>query len=137
MAIEVRDGQDDVAAIRSIMTSVGLLVALGIAAMTVGLIRSESVRDLRTLTATGASPRARRAITASTTGALATLGVVLGMAAAYAALVGAYHSQLDKLTPLPLLQLVMLGVGLPFAATAAGWLVAGREPKSFARQTLD
>ncbi len=137
MAIEVRDAQDDVAAIRTIMTSVGLLVALGIAAMTVGLIRSESAGDIRTLTATGASPRSRRAITASTTGALATLGVVLGMAGAYAALTAAYHSQLGKLTPLPLLQLAMLMLGLPVVATLAGWLVAGREPAAFSRQALD
>lgn len=137
MAIEVRDAQDDIAAIRSIFTSVGMLVALGIAAMTVGLIRSESARDIRTLTATGASPRARRAITASTTGALATLGVVLGGAGAYAALIAAYHSQLDKLAPPPLLQLAMLGLGLPVVATLAGWLVAGREPTTFARQALD
>ena len=137
LAIEVRDGQDDIAAIRTLMTVVGLIVALGIAAMTVGLIRSESARDIRTLTATGASPRSRRAITASTTGALATLGVILGTAAAYGALMGAYHSQLNKLTPLPLLQLMLLGVGLPVVATAAGWLVAGHEPASFARQALD
>jgi putative ABC transport system permease protein len=47
-------------------TAAGVVVALGILAMTVGLIRSESANDLRTLTATGASARTRRVLTAAT-----------------------------------------------------------------------
>ena len=37
-----------------------ILLALGILAMTVGLIRSETAGDLRTLTAAGATSRIRR-----------------------------------------------------------------------------
>ena len=37
----------------------GLLLALGVLAMTVGLIRSETASELRVLTATGASRRTR------------------------------------------------------------------------------
>ena len=63
----------------------GALLALAILAMTVGLIRSESAGDLRILTATGATPRIRRTLTAATAGALALLGAVLGVAGAYVA----------------------------------------------------
>ncbi len=105
--------------------------------MTIGLIRGESASDLRTLTATGAASRTRRTLTASTAGALALLGVVLGAAGAYAALVAGYHSELDKLVPLPLGDLLLLGVGLPVIATLAGWLLAGREPRTFSRQALE
>jgi putative ABC transport system permease protein len=36
-------------------TTLGIVIALGVLAMSVGLIRSETAQDLRTLTATGAS----------------------------------------------------------------------------------
>ena len=65
-----------------------MLLALGILAMTVGLIRSEAAGDVRTLTATGASSATRRMLTAATAGGLAILGVALGTAGAYAAVVG-------------------------------------------------
>ena len=64
---------------------------MAIVAMTVGLIRGESARDMRTMTATGASAHTRRAITASTAGALAVLGVVVAAATADAALVAAFE----------------------------------------------
>jgi putative ABC transport system permease protein len=137
LTIEVRRTQDGVAEVRTIATIVGALTALAIVAMTIGLIRSESSRDLRTLTATGASPRTRRAITAATAGALALLGVVLGVGGAYLALVAAYHADLAQLVPPPTLELIGLVVGLPLAAAAAGWVLAGREPERFARQALD
>jgi putative ABC transport system permease protein len=59
------------------------------------------------------------------------------MGGAYIALVAAFHSRLDKLVPLPLGHLLVLAVGLPLASTAAGWLLAGREPRGFARQALE
>ncbi len=137
LTIEVRRTQDGVAEVRNIATTIGALTALAIVAMTIGLIRSESRRDLRTLTATGASPRTRRAITASTAGALALLGVTLGVAGAYVGLLAAYHADLSQLVPPPTLNLIELLVGLPLVAGAAGWLLAGREPTRFARQALD
>ena len=60
----------------AIATAAGALLALAILAMTVGLIRSESAGDLRTLTATGATSRIRRTLTATTAGALALLGAL-------------------------------------------------------------
>ena len=136
LTIETRAGQGGLATLRTIATISGALLALAIIAMTIGLIRGEAASDLRTLTATGAGSRTRRSLTASTAGALALLGVVLGAAGAYAALIAGYHSELDKLVPLPLGDLALLVIGLPAVATIAGWLLAGREPRMFSRQAL-
>ncbi len=73
-SIETRSPQDSLSRLRDWATGAGLLLALGVLAMTVGLIRSESAGDLRALTATGASSRTRRTLTAATAGALALLG---------------------------------------------------------------
>jgi putative ABC transport system permease protein len=81
LAVEGRDEQGGLATTRTVATLAGILLALAILAMTVGLIRSESGRDLRTLTATGATSHTRRLLTAVTAGALALLGVLLGAAA--------------------------------------------------------
>ena len=107
--------------------------ALAILAMTVGLIRSESTRDLRTLTATGATSTTRRNLTAVTAAALALLGAVLGTAGAY---VGLAAGHLRDLTPLPATDLVTVIVGTPLVAAAAAWLLAGREPPTLARSPI-
>jgi putative ABC transport system permease protein len=86
---------------------------------------------------TGAASHTRRTLTACTAGSLAVLGIVLGTVGAYAALVAGYHAQLYRLTPLPVAQLVPLALGLPIVAMIAGWLLAGREPRTFSRQALD
>ena len=57
---------------------------------------------------TGASSFTRRAITATTSGGLALLGVGLGIAGAYAALIA---GRLKGLTPLPWFDLVVIAVG--------------------------
>jgi putative ABC transport system permease protein len=137
LRIETRSGQDDLATLRTVSTAVGALLALAIVAMTIGLIRGESAADLRTLTATGAAARTRRALTASTAGALAVLGVVLGAGGAYLALLAAYHADLGRLASPPVAQLLELAIGMPLVASVAGWLLAGREPRTFARQALD
>jgi putative ABC transport system permease protein len=118
-------------------TSAGALLALAILAMTVGLIRSESAGDLRTLTATGATSRIRRSLTAATAGALALLGALLGVAGAYVALVATYVDELGYLGRIPVLPLVLIVVGIPLAAAAAGWLLAGREPPAIARPAIE
>ena len=112
-------------------------MALGILALTVGLIRSESAADLRTLTATGATSRIRRTLTATTAGALALLGSLLGVAGAYLVLAATYHDDLGYLSDVPVLYLAFAVVGVPLAATAAGWLLAGREPPAIARTVIE
>ena len=81
MNIETRNEEPTSAEVINWATLFGIALALGILAMSVGLIRSETASDLQTLTAAGASSRARRAITATTAGALALLGAVLGTVA--------------------------------------------------------
>jgi putative ABC transport system permease protein len=118
-------------------TLIGILLALGILGMTVGLIRSEAAGDLRILAATGASSTTRRTLTATTAGALAYLGAIIGTAGAYAALLAWNRSNLAPLSQVPTLNLILILVGLPALATAGGYLLAGREPAAIARQPLE
>jgi putative ABC transport system permease protein len=104
---------------------------------TVGLIRGESANELRTLTAMGAPRRTRRTVTAATAGALALLGAILGAAAAYLAITGAYQRDLEALGEIPVVHLAAITVGVPLLATVAAWLLAGREPRVFTRRILD
>ena len=136
LTIESRDEQQGLAALRTGATAVGMLLALGVLAMTVGLIRSESAADVRTLTATGATSGTRRTLTAATAAALAFLGVVLGTAGAYMALMAGHVRDLDQLSPVPVVHLAAIVLGTPLAAAGAGWLLAGREPTALARQPI-
>ena len=133
LAIETQRESTSLATPIAIATAAGALLALAILALTVGLIRSESAGDLRTLTATGATSRIRRTLTAATAGALALLGALLGVAGAYLALAATYHDDLGYLGRIPVLSLVLIVVGVPLIAAAAGWLLAGREPPAIAR----
>jgi putative ABC transport system permease protein len=136
--IETRSQNPSLNELRNWATAGGILIALGVLAMTIGLIRSEAAGDLRTLTATGAGRRIRRVIAASTAGGLGALGSVLGTAVAYLAAVAYYRHSLDRsLDHPPVLDLVAILVGLPLVAAAGGWLFAGREPRAIARKPVD
>ena len=121
-------------------TVFGIVLALGILAMTIGLIRSETAGDLRTLAATGASSWTRRTLAGVTAGALGLAGAVLGTVAAYAAAIGyAWDNQLDGLSELssvPTASLMLILVGMPLTAALAGWLLAGREPAGLGHQPM-
>jgi len=119
-------------------TALGIVIALGVLAASVGLIRSETARDLRTLTATGASGATRRMITAATAAALGLLGAILGMAGAVIAALAWAHTSLSAMFgDVPLSDVLILLVGLPLIAAVAGWLLAGREPPLIARQPIE
>jgi putative ABC transport system permease protein len=135
--VESRPTGVDQARLANQFTVVGIAVALGVLAMTVGLIRSETARDLRTLTAAGARRRTRRTLTAATAGALALTGAIIGTACAYLALLAWYHREAHWLAHPPLLNLAAILVGLPIVAYVGGWLLAGREARAIARQPLD
>jgi putative ABC transport system permease protein len=137
LAIETRSTEDGLTTLRTVATITGAVVALAILAMTIGLLRGETAGDLRTLTAVGAGARSRRAVAATTAAALAARGVVLSVAGAYTAMAAAYHAELGRLVPVPVVDLLLLAIGLPAAAAAGGWLLAGREPRTFARQALE
>ena len=141
MTIETKSSAPTSAEILDWATVFGIALALGILAMTIGLIRSETARDLRTLTATGAGSLTRRELTAATAFALALGGAVLGTVAAYVAAIGyAWDNPLDGLSELssvPARQLLFIVVGMPVIAAVVGWLLAGREPAVISRQPLE
>jgi putative ABC transport system permease protein len=135
--VETRNLQKSLAPLRDWSTAAGILLALGVLGMTVGLIRSETANDLRTLAATGASSTTRRTLTGATAGAIAFLGATLGTAGAYAALLAWHRSDLSPLGHVPVINLVLILAGLPVIATVAGWLLAGGEPPVIARRPLE
>jgi putative ABC transport system permease protein len=141
MTVETKSSAPSPAEIINWATVFGIVLALGILAMSVGLIRSETASDLRTLAATGASSSTRRTLTAATAGALALLGTVLGTAAGYVAAVAfARGSSLDGLSSLgnvPARNLLIILIGMPLVAAVAGWLLAGREPSAIAHQPIE
>jgi putative ABC transport system permease protein len=141
LTLETRNSIPTSADVLDVATVFGILLALGILAMSVGLLRSETASDLRTLTATGAGSMARRAISAATAGALALIGAVVGIVAAYIAAIGFFRtSQLDTLSSLaniPVTNLLLILVGMPLIAVTGGWLLAGREPSAIGRRPLE
>src|SRR5829696_1618230 len=137
LTIELQREPTSHAELSAIATAAGALLALAILAMTVGLIRSEAAGDLRTLTAAGATSSVRRTLTAATAGGLALLGALLGVAGAYVVVTATYLDDLGYLARIPVLYLVLMVVGVPWAAIAAGWLLSGREPPAIARPAIE
>ena len=140
LSIESKSSIPTSATIIDWATLVGVLLALGILAMTIGLIRSETAGDLRILAATGASSRTRRNLTAVTAGALALVGALVGTAAAYLAMIGfSRTSALDGISSLasvPVANLLTILVAMPVVAAMVGWLAAWREPKGLSGQVI-
>ena len=120
---------------------VGLLLALGVLAMTVGLIRAETASELRVLSAAGASRRTRRVLTAVTAGTLGFVGAVLGIVTAYAlvaAFLASSTANIGELTEnLPLRPLAVMLLGLPLLASLGGLAFSGREPAGIAHQPIE
>jgi putative ABC transport system permease protein len=138
VTVETKSGAPGLGEFAGGATALGIVIAFGVLAASVGLIRSETARDLRTLTATGASVATRRTITAATAAALGLLGAILGVAGALVAGLAWAHSSLsDMFGGLPLSDVLVLLAGLPLVAAGGGWLLAGREPEAIARQPLD
>jgi putative ABC transport system permease protein len=141
LTIETRSSAPSSAEIINWATVFGIALALGILGMSVGLIRSETAGDLRTLAATGASSTTRRTLTAATAGALALFGAVLGTVVAYVgAIAYSFGNQLDGLSGLssvPIANLVIILVGMPLVAAVLGWLLAGRQPPAIAHQPIE
>jgi putative ABC transport system permease protein len=138
MTIETASQAPSLSRLRTYATIAGILLTLAVLAMTVGLIRAEAARDLRTLTATGASGRTRRAIAAATAAALGLSGALVGTAAAYLATLALFRGQIsERLGDVPVVDLALVVVGLPAVAAAGSWLLAGREPPAIARQPIE
>jgi len=138
VSVETKSGELGLNQISDGATVLGLVIALGVLVLSVGLVRSETSGELRTLAATGASSRIRRTITGATAGAIGLLGAVLGAAGATAAGVAWARSTLaGTFGDFPVPDLLALLVGLPLVAAVGGWLLAGRQPQVIARQPLE
>jgi putative ABC transport system permease protein len=124
-------------------TVFAIALALGILAMSIGLIRSETASELRTLAATGASSRTRRTLTAVTAGGLAFLGALLGTVAAYVGLAGWFHSNAleggvsDIIDHVPWNNLFLIVIAMPVVAMIVGWVLAGRDPTAISTRPME
>jgi putative ABC transport system permease protein len=143
MSVETRSSVPTSATIVNWATVFGIVLALAILAMSVGLIRSETASDLRTLAATGASGRTRRNITAATAGALGFTGAVLGTVGGYVGTAGWFRTNslnggLSAIfTTVPVTNLLIILIGMPLVAAIGGWIFAGRQPRDLAHQPLE
>jgi putative ABC transport system permease protein len=143
MTVEIRSSVPTSATIVDWATVFGIVLALAILAMSVGLIRSETASDLRTLAATGASGRTRRNLTAATAGALGFTGAVLGMVGGYVGTAGWFRANefnggLGALfTTVPVTNLLIILAGMPLVAAIGGWIFAGRQPRDMGHQPLE
>jgi len=136
--IETKSGQLSLGEISNGATVGGLLLALGVLAMTVGLIRSETVGDLRTLTAAGAGARTRRALTGVTASVIAFLGAALGAVGGCLAVFVWSHADLTTtFANMPWSDVGLLVIGMPLIGGAAAWLLGGRQPSAVSRQPLE
>jgi putative ABC transport system permease protein len=142
VSVETKNDEPTSSEVVNWATLFGILMALCILAMSVGLIRSETAGDLRTLAATGASGYTRRTLTAATAGALALLGAILGTLAGYVGIIGflrgnSLNGGISSLGNVPVANLLVILVGMPLVATLVGWLLAGRQPPAMAHQTIE
>jgi len=143
LSIESKNDAPTSAEIVNWATVFGIALALGVLAMSVGLIRSETAADLRTLTAAGASSRTRRSLTAVTAGGLAFLGALLGTVAAYVGLFGWFRANSleggvsDIIDHVPWNNLFFILIAMPIVATLVGWALAGRDPSGIATRPMD
>jgi putative ABC transport system permease protein len=143
LSVETRNSIPTSATIVDWATVFGIVLALAILAMSIGLIRSEAASDLRTLAATGASGRTRRNITAATAGALGFTGAVLGTVGGYVGTAGWFRTNsLDGgltaiFTTVPVTNLIIILIGMPLVAAIGGWIFAGRQPRDLGHQPLE
>ena len=137
LLVESRNERASLVALRWGATAAGMLVALAVLGMTVGIIRAGAAGEVRILAAAGATSANLRTLTASTAGGLAALGALLGTVGAYLVLALGYVDDLGSLVPVPVAHLAVIVVGVPAAAAAAAWVASGRAPSAIARQPLE
>jgi putative ABC transport system permease protein len=142
LSVEAKNDQPSSSSVINWATIFGIVIALGVLGMSVGLVRSETASDLRTLAATGASSSTRRTLTAVTAGALGFLGALLGVVGGYIGMIGWLRSNslnggIAALGNVPVTDLIILLLAMPAFATIVGWLFAGREPAAMAHQAIE
>ncbi|MDP9234147.1 MAG: hypothetical protein M3P01_06300, partial [Actinomycetota bacterium] len=142
LLVEARNDEPTSFAVLSWATIFGIVIALGVLGMSVGLVRSETASDLRTLAATGASTYARRTLTAVTAGALGFLGALLGTLGGYIAMIGwlrnnSLNGGIAALGNIPVADLLFILFGMPALAAIIGWVLAGHEPAVMTHQAIE
>jgi putative ABC transport system permease protein len=142
LSVEAKNDQPSSSAVIGWATIFGIVIALGVLGMSVGLVRSETTSDLRTLAATGASSHTRRTLTAVTAGALGFLGALLGVVGGYVGMIGWLRSNslnggIAALGNIPVRDLLLLLLAMPAFAAIVGWLFAGRDPVGMAHQAIE
>ena len=142
LSVEAKNDQPSSSSVVGWATVFGIVVALGVLGMSVGLVRSETAGDLRTLAATGATSSTRRTLTAVTAGALGFLGALLGVVGGYIGMIGWLRSNslnggIAALGNIPVGDLLLILLGMPAFAAVVGWLFAGREPAAMAHQAIE
>jgi putative ABC transport system permease protein len=142
LSVESKNDQPTSFAVITWATVFGIVIALGVLGMSVGLIRSETASDLRTLAATGASSYTRRTLSAVTAGALGFLGALLGTVGGYIGLIGwlrgnSLNGGISSLGNVPVADLLFILLAMPAFAALVAWLFAGREPTSMAHQPIE
>jgi putative ABC transport system permease protein len=142
LLVEAKNDEPTSSAVISWATIFGIVIALGVLGMSVGLVRSETASDLRTFAATGASTYARRTLTAVTAGGLGFLGALLGTLGGYIAMIGwlrtnSLNGGIAALGNIPVADLLLILFGMPALAAIVGWLFAGREPAAMAHQAVE
>jgi len=141
LSVESKNDEPSSSEVINWATLFGIIIALGVLGMSVGLVRSETAGDLRTLAATGASSYTRRTLTAVTAGALGFLGALLGTLGGYVGMIGWLRSNslnggISALGNIPVTDLLLILVGMPAFAAIVGWIFAGRQPASMAHQPI-
>jgi putative ABC transport system permease protein len=142
LSVESKNDQPTSFAVIGWATIFGIVIALGVLGMSVGLIRSETASELRTLAATGASSYTRRTLSAVTAGALGFLGALLGTVGGYVALIGwlrgnSLNGGISSLGNVPVADLLLILLAMPAFAGLVAWIFAGREPTSMAHQPIE
>jgi putative ABC transport system permease protein len=141
LSVETRNSIPSLETVVNDATVFGIVLALAILGMSVGLVRSEANRDLRTLAATGASGTTRCILVGTTAAALGFTGALIGIAGGYLAAIGfARSNSLDGLSSLdsvPLANLLLILIGMPLIAAAISGLLALHQPAAIARQPLE
>lgn len=142
LSVESKNDQPTSTAVMGWATIFGIVIALGVLGLSVGLLRSETASDLHTLTATGASSYTRRTLTAVTAGALGFLGALLGTLGGYIGMIGwirgnSLNGGIAALGNIPVLDLLVILLAMPAFAAVIGWLFAGREPAAMAHSAIE
>ena len=128
LSVESKNDQPTSSAVIGWATIFGIVIALGVLGMSVGLVRSETAGDLRTLAATGASSCHAAHADGVTAGALGFLGALLGVVGGYIGMIGWLRSNslnggIAALGNVPVADLLLILVGMPAFAAVLGWLL--------------